>query len=88
MKPLECIHVYMFFILFASDLGSSQQCCYDFFGNLITGVGGGAAYQVYPKDWKSTLSIIGFLYKYLEIVHYVLCTAVYTYLNFTLKRST
>lgn len=36
-----------------NNRGPSQQCCYDKNGNLLTGVGGGTAYSVYPKDWKS-----------------------------------
>ncbi|XP_019860164.1 PREDICTED: deleted in malignant brain tumors 1 protein-like [Amphimedon queenslandica] len=32
---------------------SSQQCCYDEQSNLITGIGGGAPYSVYPNNWES-----------------------------------
>uniref|UniRef100_A0A1X7ULL6 Deleted in malignant brain tumors 1 protein n=1 Tax=Amphimedon queenslandica TaxID=400682 RepID=A0A1X7ULL6_AMPQE len=37
---------------------SSQQCCYDDRGRLLTGIGGGRMYRVYPNDW---VSIIGHL---------------------------
>ena len=43
------------FICTCRLFGPSQQCCYDKEGNIITGVGGGSAYQVYPSNFDTTI---------------------------------
>ena len=37
------------------SFGPSQQCCYDEESNIITGVGGGSAYRVYPSNLDSAI---------------------------------
>ena len=39
------------------SFSNSQQCCYDSNGQLLTGVGGGSAYSVYPNNWRSTIGM-------------------------------
>ena len=39
------------------SFSNSQQCCYDSNGLLLTGVGGGSAYSVYPNNWRSTIGM-------------------------------
>ena len=43
------------YICACRSFGPSQQCCYDKEGSIITGVGGGSAYQVYPSNLKSAI---------------------------------
>ena len=38
--------------------GPSQQCCYDKESNIITGVGGGSAYRVYPSNFQSAIGTL------------------------------
>ena len=45
----------IFFLFTYSLYSPSQQCCYNTDGNLLTGVGGGSAYSVYPNNWISLL---------------------------------
>ena len=40
-----------------SSLSSSQQCCYDENGNIVTGTGGGSTYKTYPIDFISYQSM-------------------------------
>jgi hypothetical protein len=47
---------------------SSQQCCYDSYGRLLTGIGGGRVYKVYPNNWPS---IIGHLAR--DVTPFYLC---------------
>ena len=46
------------FFITNRSFSSSQQCCYDSNGYLLTGAGGSTAYSVYPNNWKSLIGII------------------------------
>ena len=45
------------FLINSRSYSPSQQCCYDNSGQLITGIGGGSTYRVYPNNWKSLLGM-------------------------------
>lgn len=42
-------------LFYYRPFSNSQQCCYDHNGHLLTGIGGGAPYSVYPNNWQSLL---------------------------------
>jgi deleted-in-malignant-brain-tumors protein 1 len=50
------------------SFSSSQQCCYDINGQLLTGIGGGSAYRVYPNNWRSFLGHLQY-----DVIPFFLC---------------